>query len=99
MCFLKVLVRPKAFVTKIISRARTKFVGTLSINGNTSFVIPDNSKIHTDFYIPKERLNGAKDGDKVLIKYRDWPATAKNPYASVVEVFGKSGENKAEMHS
>ena len=91
--------KPKAFVTKVLNRARTTFVGTISQNGKASFVIPDSSKIHTDFYIPKERLKGAVDGDKVLFKYRDWPSNAKNPYASVVEVFGQAGDNTAEMHA
>jgi ribonuclease R len=91
--------RTKAFVTRIIQRATTTFVGEVSQAGNAYFVLPDSSKIHTDFYVPKEYLNGAKHGDKVLIKLRDWPASAKNPYASVKQVFGKVGENDAEMHA
>ena len=90
---------PKAFVTSVIKRNREYIVGTLSSNQNTHFVIPDNNKIHTDFYIPKEFLKNAKNGDKVKIKFRDWPARAKNPYARIVEVFGKAGNNSAEMHA
>lgn len=91
--------KPKAYVTRVISRARETYVGTISAGGNAFFMIPDSTKIHTDFYIPKERAKGAKDGDKVIVKYRDWPAKAKNPYASVVEILGRSGENTAEMHA
>lgn len=91
--------KPKAFVTRVIKRARETYVGTVSSGGNAFFIIPDGTKIHTDFYIPKERTNGAKDGDKVIFKYRDWPAKAKNPYASVIDILGKSGENTAEMHA
>lgn len=91
--------RPKAFVSRVIKRARTRFVGTVSSGGNAFFIIPDGTKIHTDFYVPKERSNGAKHGDKVIFTYRDWPAKAKNPYASIVEILGKSGENTAEMHA
>lgn len=91
--------KPKAVVTRVIARARETFVGTISKGGNAYFVLPDSNKIHTDFYVPKERINGATDGDKVVIKYRDWPAKAKNPYASVVDILGRSGENTAEMHA
>lgn len=91
--------KPRAFVTTVVNRNREYIVGTLSSNRNTHFVIPDNSKIHTDFYIPKEYLKNAKNGDKVKIKFRDWPARAKNPYARIVEVFGKAGNNSAEMHA
>lgn len=91
--------KPRAFVTTVLNRNREYIVGTLLSNRNTHFVIPDNNKIHTDFYIPKEYLKNAKNGDKVKIKFRDWPARAKNPYARIVEVFGKAGNNSAEMHA
>jgi ribonuclease R len=89
----------KAFVTEVINRARTNYVGTVSGTGNLCFIIPDGTKMHTDFYVPKEQIKGAKNGDKVLFKYRDWPAKAKNPYATIIEIFGPAGENTAEMHA
>lgn len=88
-----------AFVIRVIKRSRETYVGTISQGGNAFFIIPDGNKMHTDFYLPKERANGAKDGDKVIFKYRDWPAKAKNPYATVVDILGRSGENTAEMHA
>lgn len=91
--------KPRAMVTAVIKRARTEFVGTLSSVGNLHFVIPTNQKIHTDFFIPPEKIKGAKDGDKVLVKFRDWPSTAKNPYGEIIEVFGAGGSNHAEMHA
>ena len=91
--------KPRAFVNSVVNRNREYIVGTLSSNRNTHFVIPDNNKIHTDFYIPNEYLKNAKNGDKVKIKFRDWPAKTKNPYARIVEVFGKAGNNSAEMHA
>lgn len=89
----------KAFVTEVKKRARTTYVGTINGNGNSFFIIPDGTKMHTDFYVPKEKINGAKDGDKVIFKYRDWPAKAKNPYASIVQVLGPAGDNTTEMHA
>ena len=65
--------KPRAFVNSVVNRNREYIVGTLSSNRNTHFVIPDNNKIHTDFYIPNEYLKNAKNGDKVKIKFRDWP--------------------------
>ncbi|NBV57546.1 MAG: ribonuclease R [Bacteroidetes bacterium] len=99
LSYVKGKSKPRAFVTTVIKRSREYIVGTLSSNRNTHFVVPDNNKIHTDFYIPKEYVKNAKNGDKVKIKFRDWPAKAKNPYARVIEVFGKAGNNSAEMHA
>ena len=91
--------KPKAYVTRVITRARETYVGTVSAGGNSFLILPDGNKMHTDFFLPKERANGATDGDKVIFKFRDWPAKAKNPYATVVDVLGRSGENTAEMHA
>jgi ribonuclease R len=91
--------KPKAFVTRVITRARETYVGTVSAGGNSFFIVPDGTKMHTDFFLPKERANGATDGDKVIFKLRDWPAKAKNPYAAIVDILGRSGENTAEMHA
>jgi exoribonuclease R len=71
--------KARAFVTRVIKRARETYVGTISAGGNSFFIIPDGNKMHTDFFLPKERLNGATDGDKVIFKFKDWPAKAKNP--------------------
>ena len=99
LSYTKGKTKPRAFVTRVITRARETYVGRVSAGGNSFFVIPDGHKIHTDFYVPKERLNGATDGDKVIFKYRDWPAKAKNPYAEILTILGRSGENTAEMHA
>lgn len=99
LSYTKGKTKPRAFVTRVITRARETYVGTVSAGGNSFFVIPDGHKIHTDFYVPKERMNGATDGDKVIFKYRDWPAKAKNPYAEILTILGRSGENTAEMHA
>ncbi len=91
--------RNEGEVTAILSRERTQFVGTLEIHEKFAFLIPDNLKAGTDIYIPKEKLNGGKHGDKALVKITVWPKTSKNPYGEVVEVLGKSGSNDTEMIS
>mgnify|MGYP000011729789 CR=1 FL=1 len=55
--------------------------------------------MHTDFYVPKERVNGAKDGDKVVAKITDWPENSKNPFGKITQVLGKPGDHDTEIHS
>ncbi len=86
-------------VVEILSRERTQFVGTIELHKNFAFLVPDNLKAGTDIYISKEHLNGAKEGDKALVKITVWPKSSKNPYGEVVEVIGKPGTNDAEMIS
>lgn len=86
-------------VIEVIERECTQFVGTIQMHEKFAFLIPDNIKMNTDIYIPKEKLNGAKDKEKALVKITVWPKTAGNPYGEVIEVLGKSGSNDTEMIS
>ena len=86
-------------VVEIIERARSSFVGTIGITDNFAFMIPDSRLMPYDLFIPKEKLNGAKDGQKVVAQIVDWPHRAKNPIGEVIQVIGYPGENETEMHS
>ena len=91
--------KPEGRVIKVVKRNRDTFVGLIEAGKKQVFVIPDDFKINIDFYIPTEQLNGARDGDKVIVKITDWPERAKNPFAKVVKVLGKSGNHNVEMHA
>lgn len=86
-------------VIEVIERERTQFVGTIQMHDKFAFLIPDNIRMNSDIYIPKEKLNGAKDKEKALVKITVWPKSAGNPYGEVVEVLGKAGSNDTEMIS
>lgn len=90
---------PEGVVVSIVKRGRTTFVGNMRVDARHSFMTPDNSRIGTDFYVPKDKLNGAKDGDKVLVTLLDWPKKAKSPFAEVTTVIGAAGEHNAEIHA
>jgi len=86
-------------VVEIMERANDTFVGTLDINRNYAFLLTENKNLANDIFIPKDKLRGGKDGDKVIVKIVEWPEKAKNPIGEVVDVLGRAGENNAEMHA
>ena len=90
---------PEGVVVSVIERVRKDFVGNLRIDGRNCFLTPDNSRVGTDFYIPTDKLNGAKNGDKVLVRILDWPKRAKSPFAEVSKIIGRAGEHHAEIHA
>ena len=90
---------PEGVVVSIVKRGRTTFVGNMRVDARHSFMTPDNSRVGTDFYVPKDKLNGAKNGDKVLVTLLDWPKNAKSPFAEVTTVMGAAGEHNAEIHA
>lgn len=91
--------RVEGEVVEVIERERTHFVGTIQLHDTFAFLVPDNQRVGTDIFIPKEKLNGAKDGEKVLVKITVWPESAASPYGEVVERLGQRTANDTEMIS
>lgn len=86
-------------IVKIVERKTDLFVGTLDVKKNFAFLLMDNSKVNQDIFIPTEKLNGGKDGQKVLVKMTSWPKGVDSPYGEVVEILGSPGNNDTEMLS
>jgi ribonuclease R len=86
-------------VVEVIRRNRNRFVGKLQLSKNFAFVVADFRKIHKDFFISQENINGAKSNDKVIVEVIDWAEGDDNPTAKVTDILGKAGENEAEIHS
>lgn len=86
-------------VVEVVSRNRSRFVGKLELSKNFAFVVADFRKIHKDFFVSQENINGAKTNDKVIVEVIDWAGGEDNPVAKVIEILGKAGENDAEIHS
>ena len=86
-------------ILEVLERAKTKFVGNIEISKGFGFVVPDDSKVPIDFFISKDKLNGAKDGQKVVVELDFWPEHAKNPFGKIVQVLGDPGNHSVEIQS
>lgn len=86
-------------IVEVIERAKTEFVGTIQLSPRFAFLVPSNNKMHVDIYIPLEKLNGAKDGQKAIAKIVEWPKNGVNPIGEIIEVLGDVGDNNTEMHA
>lgn len=91
--------RKEGEVVEILERARTEFTGTITISPRFAFLIADDRKMLHDIFIPLADLNGAKDGEKVVVAITEWPQDSKNPVGKVTYVLGKKGENNTEMNA
>ncbi len=91
--------RKEGEVVEILERARTEFTGTITISPQFAFLIADDRKMLNDIFVPLANLNGAKDGEKVIVSITEWPQDSKNPVGRVKHVLGKKGENDTEMNA
>ena len=91
--------KPEAEVLEILERKKTEFVGVIDIQKNFAFVTTANTKMYTDIFIPKNKINNAEHGDVVLVNLEDWPKKADSPFGSVIKILGKPGEHNTEIHA
>lgn len=85
-------------VIEVMQRARTEFVGTISVSGRTAFVRSDNNR-YPDFFIPKDGIGEAKDGQKVVVRLTGWDEFSENPTGEVISVLGIPGMHATEMNA
>ncbi|MCM1126730.1 MAG: ribonuclease R [Lachnospiraceae bacterium] len=80
--------RQEAEVTAVLSHGITSLVGTYDNAGRFGFVIPDNGKMASDIYVPKERSKGAVTGHKVVVELTDYGNQRHSPEGRVTEILG-----------
>jgi ribonuclease R len=86
-------------VVEILKRNKKQFVGTIEVSRNFAFLIPDNPSMPVHIFIPLTHLNGAKNGQKVVVEITEWPPQSENPFGEVKFVLGMPGNNDVEMDS
>jgi len=91
--------KSKGKITKIIERAKTKFVGKIEISGSYAFVVIQDPKMYVDFFVDEKHFNHAKDGELVLVEFMHWDTFKDSPEGKVVQIFGQPGEHHTEMHA
>ncbi len=84
--------RQEAEVTNIVSRSVRQVVGTFQKNRNFGFVVPDDTKLCRDIFIPAERSKGAVDGHKVVAEITDYGSKSRSPEGVVMEILGHSND-------
>jgi len=91
--------RQEGKIIELIERAQTVFLGIVHISKNFAFVVPDKKNMPVDIGISLDKLNGAKQGDKVVAEIIDWTPDLPNPLGEITNLLGKPGDNDVEMKS
>ncbi|MGD9901165.1 MAG: ribonuclease R [Spirochaetales bacterium] len=84
-------------VFKILKRGITTLVGRIELSNGYGFLVPDNNKFSQDVFIPKNRLLGAKNGEKVVVKITGYDK--RRPEGQVIEVLGDASSPEVELLS
>ena len=91
---------PKAKVVDVLERGSSFYVGTLRKTESDTYLIEsDRKSANVDFYVKKEDLKGAQEGEKVTFNLENWVHRQALPQAKILSRLGKSGTNDANMLS
>src|SRR5690606_39680014 len=86
-------------VVRIVSRANTEVVGTFQSFESYGFVIVDDKRIVKDIFVPQEAMNGAVEGQKVVVKIVKYPEGRSLAQGEVVEILGHKNDPGVDILS
>ncbi|GMR09109.1 MAG: ribonuclease R [Gammaproteobacteria bacterium] len=80
--------RLEAAVVEVLERVNREVVGRFIVEGQLSFVEPDNRRISQDIMVPDEDRGGASHGQIVVVTIIEQPSKRSPPVGRVTEVLG-----------
>ncbi len=89
--------RAEGIVEDIVERKQTEFIGDIEVSENFAFFKPDSQKPVPDFYVSIRNLNGAKNKDRVVVRFLSWEKGEKKPEGEVVTVLQAKDKNDLAM--
>lgn len=84
-------------IEEVLSRKQNEFIGDIEVSKNFAFFKADSQKPIPDFYISTKKINGAKDKDRVLVRFLNWEKGEKKPEGEVVSVLQPKDINDIAM--
>lgn len=86
-------------VVAVLARANSRIVGRLQQSKRGATLVPEELRLNTFFSIPGNAVNGAVDGQQVVIEVTAWPAGGRPPEGTVVEILGWPDDPDVEVQT
>ncbi len=89
----------EAEVIEITERGRTRIVGLFKRMAEMCFVIPDDPYMQRDLVIAESDTMDAADGQKVIVRLKEWTHEYMNPTGVIIQVLGFPDEPGVDVMS
>ncbi|RYZ57855.1 MAG: RNB domain-containing ribonuclease, partial [Chitinophagaceae bacterium] len=90
--------RKQGVITRVVDRKQSEFIGHLEMNKGFAFFVNENDKRTPDIYVPERSFNGAKEGDRVVVKVKGWDMEGgRRPIGEVVSILDAENINDIAM--
>jgi len=77
-----------ARIVRVVEYGKTEYVGRFFVDGDISFVVPDEARIAQDIIIPNDKVNGARNGQVVIVTITKRPSRHQSPLGIVSQIMG-----------
>lgn len=91
--------RREGEIIKVIEHNVKEVVGIYQKSKNFGFVVPDNTKLSRDIFIPIEKSKGAVNGHKVVAVITDYGSKDRKPEGTVKEIIGHVNDPGTDIMS
>jgi ribonuclease R len=90
--------RMQGVIKEVIKRKRNEFIGQLQLGNGFAFFVVETDKPMPDIFIPKQLLQGARQGDRAVVKVVKWAdGDDKRPMGEVMTILKEEDMNDAAM--
>ncbi|MGA8262050.1 MAG: ribonuclease R [Arenicellales bacterium] len=89
--------RPEGAIVEVLERGNETVVGRLCIEDRLSFVIPDNTRISQDIFVPEDARGKAAHGQIVVVEITRQPEKGMQAVGKIREVLGEHMEPGMEI--
>ncbi len=81
--------RPEVSIVDVLERANLNVVGRFVVEQGLAFVVPNDTRIGQDVFVPPDQYQGAEPGQIVVAELKRQPGLRSQPIGRVVEVLGE----------
>ena len=86
-------------IIKILKHEHDSVVGIYKKSRNFGFVVPDDTAVSEDIYIPKKKSAGARNNQKVVVRIDQYSDGTNKAEGTIVEIIGGIDEAGVDMLS
>ena len=83
-------------IVEVIERKQMEFLGHIELSKTLGFFIAETDKPMPDILVPLDKLKGAGDNDRVIVRITDWEKN-KKPLGEVIQIMDSTDENDKVM--
>jgi ribonuclease R len=86
-------------VLAVLERSNQRIVGRLQQSKKGAILVPEELRLNSFFTVPGNAVNGAVDGQQVVIEVTAWPAGGRPPEGKVIEILGWPDDPDVEVQT